>query len=96
MLRKILLIGLPLVLPTLAYVAWSYAERRRLAAGAAGPPAWWSSARWPWLASAGVGLMAVVLVALSLFGGEPIRGDYAPARFEDGRIIRGTVAPPER
>lgn len=86
---------LPLVLPTLVYLAWIWVEGRRRARSAAGEPLrWWMRVPWVWTLCAGVALMAVSLTALALFGGAEPGATYQPAVFEDGRVVPGRLNPP--
>jgi hypothetical protein len=95
MLTKLLTVVLPLVLPTLIYMAYMAAERRKAASGGA-PVPWWVGAPWPWLVTGGVFLAAIVLVTLALTGGSDKSGTYHPARLIDGRIIEGETTPSTR
>jgi hypothetical protein len=95
MLRTVLLVVLPLVLPTLIYLAYSRVERRRAEAEGSGQPVpWWVGAPWPWLAGGGVLLMGVVLVACSLSGGSQPGEIYHPARMIDGKLVGGETDRP--
>jgi hypothetical protein len=89
MLRVLLTIILPLLLPTAIYVAWiafvsrsARSERVRL-----GPRSL------VWLALAGVVLLAVVLVTVSVHFGEPVRGRYVPPRYENGEVVPPHIDP---
>lgn len=89
MFRVLLTVVLPLVLPTAIYVAWmtftSWSENRgpvRLA----GLPV-------VWLAFAGVILLALVLVTVTVHFGEPGSGRYVPPRYEDGRVVPPRIEP---
>ena len=42
-----------------------------------------------WLAVVGLLLVAASLFALALLEGEPVGKDYAPPRFEQGRVVPG-------
>lgn len=89
MLRVLLTIVLPLLLPTAVYVAWLVFMS-------------WSANREPirlhtlplvWLALAGVALLALVLVTVTVHFGEPSGGRYVPPRYEDGRVIPPQIEP---
>jgi hypothetical protein len=93
-LRILLEVVLPIVLPTLIYLGYVRVERRR--AAAAGDPAplpWWASAPWLVLAGAGVATAAVVLSVIVLRSGDPIHGRYVPAHMENGTLVPGHVEP---
>jgi len=94
-LKKLLTIVLPLVLPTLGYLAWAWLERRRQARTEAGQPlSWWMTVPWVWTLCAGVVLMGITLATVAVLGGTERGGDYHPAVFEDGRIVPGNTSPP--
>ena len=89
MLRVLLTVVLPLVLPTAVYVAWiafmsRSSSRERMQLGAL-PVVW--------LALAGVVLLAAVLITVNVHFGEPASGRYVPPRYEDGRVIPPYVDP---
>ena len=89
MLRVLLTIVLPLLLPTAIYVAWlglmSWSSNRE--------PVRLSALPLVWLALAGVVLLAAVLVTVTVHFGEPADGRYVPPRYEDGRVIPPQVEP---
>jgi hypothetical protein len=89
MLRVLLTIVLPLLLPTAIYVGWLAFMS-------------WSANREPirlqtlplvWLALAGVALLAIVLFTVTVHFGEPAEGQYVPPRYEDGRVIPPRIEP---
>ena len=89
MLRVLLTVVLPLLLPTAIYAAWIVfvsrsASRARVQLGARSLV---------WLALAGVALLAVVLVTVSVHFGEPVRGRYVPPRYENGEIVPPHIEP---
>ena len=90
MLRVLLTVVLPLLLPTAIYVAWiaftSWLANRE-------PVIRISTTPLVWLAFAGVILLALVLVTVTVHFGEPVRGRYVPPRYEDGRVIPPHVEP---
>ena len=91
MLRVLLTIVLPLLLPTAIYVGWIVVasrspSRRRLRLGARSLV---------WLTLAGVVLLAVVLATVSVHFGEPVRGHYVPPRYENGEVIPPHIEPLE-
>jgi hypothetical protein len=90
MIRVLLTIVLPLLLPTALYVLWVLAMRRtELAAGAQ----LLRDIPLVWLAAAGLALVAVVLVLVSLGFGGGSTGVYVPPTTVDGRIVPGHVVP---
>lgn len=87
MLRVVLTIVLPLLLPTVLYLLWvgTYgAERGRSALR-------WTAVPWIWLAGAGAVLLAIVLFVVTVHFGSPQEGVYVPPRWEGGHIIPGHV-----
>ena len=87
MLRVVLTIVLPLLLPTVLYLLWVGvfgAERGRSALR-------WTAVPWIWLAGAGAVLLAIVLFVVTVHFGSPQEGVYVPPRWEGGRIIPGHV-----
>jgi hypothetical protein len=91
MIRALLTVILPLVLPTALYLLWVFAMRRAEAAGVGellrGLP-------WIWLAAAGVVLLVGVLALAALgFGRIADTADYVPPRAVDGQIVPGHIAP---
>jgi len=94
MIRILLMVLVPLLLPTLAFLAWSAVERRRAHDIAAGMrPPWYADVPWHVLLPAGAVLAAGVLFAMALTGGAPPGGVYTPAHVENGRIVEGTITP---
>ncbi len=91
MTRILLTYVLPLVLPAALYFVWLWSARARAQPGGAQarPAAWWEEAPWPWLALAGVALMAATLFALALTSGSPPGKVYNPPHVENGRIVPG-------
>lgn len=91
MLRVLLTIVLPLLLPTAVYVGWITYQS-------------WSANREPvplsampvvWLAIAGVVLLAVTLVTVNVHFGEQAEGQYVPPRYEDGQLLPPRIEPPQ-
>jgi hypothetical protein len=95
---------LPLLLPTAIYVLWRLISAPRPADGGANRASdeaggaaalavedLWRDAPWPWLALAGVLLLALVLLVGVFFHGAPQQGHYVPPRMEDGRIVPGEL-----
>jgi hypothetical protein len=92
MLRVLLTIVLPLLLPTAIYVAWL----GFMAWSAHGEPVRWSALPLVWLAAAGVLLLAAVLVTISVHFGEAGSGRYVPPRYENGRVVPPHIEPLQR
>ncbi|OFW45503.1 MAG: hypothetical protein A3J29_21490 [Acidobacteria bacterium RIFCSPLOWO2_12_FULL_67_14b] len=86
--RILLQYVLPLVLPTVVFVAWIVltekrgASREKLIARLAEGP-------WFWLVVAGFALMAAGLGYLGLTEGASPGTTYQAPRYEDGRIVPG-------
>jgi hypothetical protein len=93
MLRQLLMVVLPLMLPTLIYMAYMMVERRKAAASGSTSVPWWVGAPWTWLVTGGVLLAAIVLFTLALTGGFDKSGTYHPAHLIDGRIVGGETTP---
>jgi len=93
MLRNLLMVVLPLMLPTLIYMAYMMIERRKAAASQGAAVPWWVGAPWTWLVTGGVLLAAIVLFTLALTGGFDKSGTYHPAHLIDGRIVGGETTP---
>jgi hypothetical protein len=94
MLKKLLMVVLPLMLPTLIYMAYMMIDRRKAAASGGVPVPWWVGAPWTWLITGGVLLAGIVLVTVALTGGFETSGTYHPARLIDGKVIEGETSPP--
>ena len=97
---------LPLILPTVVYMLWRLISARHAtndeahradddpvggAATVASGDDLWRDAPWPWLAIAGVVLLAVVLLVGVFVHGSPPAGQYVPPRMEDGHIVPGEL-----
>lgn len=83
MMSRLIVHLLPLVLPFLLYGLYIWHVKR---SGKDGPEA----TPWFWLAAIGLALMIFSFVIYGAFF-EDTLGDYAPARFEDGRIVPGRI-----
>lgn len=86
--RRLLTILIPLLLPTLLYFGYLWFARNRGATAAGGS----QSPRdipWLWLGVAGLLLLAVTLVASSLFGGAAPGSRYHPPQLIDGQVQPG-------
>jgi hypothetical protein len=93
MFRKLLTVVLPLMLPTLIYMAYMMIDRRKAAAAGGAPVSWWVGAPWAWLITGGVFLAGIVLFILALTSGFDTGTTYHPARLIDGRVIEGETTP---
>jgi len=89
MIRILLTIVLPLLLPTLLYLLWLAASRR----AAFAMPVPWRDMPWVWLAAAGIVLAALLLFFINVRVGS--QGAYVPPKYIDGRIVPGHVVPAE-
>ncbi|WP_119680077.1 DUF6111 family protein [Indioceanicola profundi] len=95
MLRVLLTILIPLLLPTLVYVGYLVLTGRRAAVGRGGEPA--ADVPWVWLLAAGIGLMAAFLVSLALLGGHGTDSLYIPAHVgPDGQTVPARVIPADQ
>lgn len=86
MLRVVVTIVLPLLLPTALYLL-ALAALRRLGRVR------WRSLPWVWLAGAGAVVLAVVLFVVNIHFGAPQRGVYVPPQWRNGRIVPAHIAP---
>ncbi|EWY41154.1 hypothetical protein N825_31335 [Skermanella stibiiresistens SB22] len=93
MLRQILLIVLPLMLPTLVYMAYVLVVRGKGAESGATTAPWLAGAPWAGLLVGGVALAGVSLVTLALTSGHPKTETYHPAHLTDGHVVRGETTP---
>jgi len=86
MLKKVLTILLPIVLPFLLYFAYVALAKR--GAGASGRVPSLSASPWPWLGMSGVVLMAAVLISYRFVFSNPGGPDTTviPNRYIDGEI----------
>jgi hypothetical protein len=89
MLREILTLVVPLLVPTLLYLAWLRTMRWAEAGGAVA----WRKLPWVWLVAIGVVLTAIVLVVVTVGFGTTMRGIYVPPRQEGGEIVPGHIEP---
>ena len=92
MLREILTLVVPLLLPTALYLVWLRTTHWLETDG----PVVWHKLPWVWLAVSGVGLTALVLFVVTVGFGTTARGVYVPPRFEGGRIVPGHIEPGSR
>lgn len=93
--RPLLQVLLPLIAPSLLFLAYAwYMRRRAVLLGHPEPPPW-TQGPWAWLILSGALLSAASLIGLALFGDtQHESGAYSPARAVDGRIVPGHVDVP--
>jgi hypothetical protein len=87
MIRVIVTIVLPLLLPTALYLLWVTVLRAPRDSGSAT----WRSLPWVWLAGAGALLLAVVLIFITVGFGTSQQGVYIAPRYVGGRIVPGHI-----
>ncbi|MDR3514644.1 MAG: DUF6111 family protein [Azospirillaceae bacterium] len=94
MIRRLVTLIIPLLLPALVYLGWLTLERRR---GTDWGKRWDGrlvTLPWEWLVLAGVALAALTLfLTVLLRSPPPIHAPYIPAHVVDGRVIEGETAP---
>jgi hypothetical protein len=84
MIRKLLLHGLPFLLPFVVYAFYVLMARRAERRGVQ-----WRHAPWYWLTATGLGLSILSLVLAALLAPGSGEGPYQPARVIDGQIVSG-------
>ncbi len=82
MIRILLQVVVPILLPFVVYFAYVYFVRRRRPDVEVVVP-------WHWLGAASVVLVVLTLGAIVMFGGEEPGQTYVPPRTEDGKIVPG-------
>ncbi len=87
MLRKLLMVALPLLLPFLGYALYLEIARRRAQKAGEAPVPRWQQAPWTWIALAGVLLMAASLATFGLRSGVEPGTQIEPPRLVDGDIV---------
>jgi uncharacterized BrkB/YihY/UPF0761 family membrane protein len=87
MLRELLTIVIPLLLPTVVYLFWIWAIGRDRRSRH------WAAMPWLWLAGAGTMLLAVVLFVITVHFGTSQPGVYVPPRYEGGRLMPSHIEP---
>ncbi len=91
MLRTLLTVFLPLLLPLAAYIVYvAYLRRRAEVTGRNDPPPW-QQGPWPWLLVGGAVLAVAALVALRVSSGVPPGTKLEAPRLEDGVIVPSHV-----
>lgn len=102
---------LPLLLPTVVYMLWRIWHERATApgrvSGAADTPVEgdsatlpaseiaWRDAPWLWLAIAGIGLMAVVMLIGAFIHDTAPALRYVPPHIENGKVVPGELVRPD-
>jgi hypothetical protein len=81
--REFFTIIIPLLLPTVLYLAWRFAAGRGLSLPAS----------WLWLVVAGLALASLTLVAVNVDFGAPRGGVYVPPHVSNGQVVPGHVEP---
>ncbi|MBL8690292.1 MAG: hypothetical protein JNL04_14390 [Rhodospirillaceae bacterium] len=90
MIRILLTVFLPLLLPSTLYFMWFANERRRaIAAGTPESMPRLGDVPWFVLGSAGVVIAAVVLVASSIYSGDEPGKVYVPPHVEGDHVVPG-------
>lgn len=83
MLRFLLSVLLPLLLPTALWFAWTFVVRQAASRGVK-----WPDAPWGWLVGSGVVLAGVLLYLFEVHYGER-GGRYVPSQYIDGELVPG-------
>jgi hypothetical protein len=89
MLRVLLTIVLPLILPTAIYLVWMRATRWAQPDGVTH----WGAVPWLWLAGIGALLLAIMLFVVTVHFGTSQPGVYVPPQQQGGHIIPGHIEP---
>ncbi len=84
MARQFLYHFLPFLLPFIAYGVYLYFTRRARAKGTA-----FDETPWFRLFASGLALLAVSLIAVWAFTGDPAGGEYVAPRLQDGKVVPG-------
>ncbi|HSR72245.1 MAG TPA: hypothetical protein VLL72_07670 [Kiloniellales bacterium] len=92
MLRALLTVLLPILLPIAVYLGYAaYLRRRAELTGSTAEPRW-QEGPWPWLFAAGAAVAVAGLILLRT-GGVPPGTQLEAPRYEDGRIVPGRPVP---
>lgn len=91
--RILLQYALPILLPSLVYLAWLFYENRRIANGGEGKVRRWEEGPWAWLVAGGLALGVLVAIVTVVLTGRGKEGTYVPPRVEDGRVVPGHLEP---
>jgi hypothetical protein len=89
MLRVVLTIALPFLLPTGLYLLWIGTLGSPQDSGAIS----WTAVPWIWLAGAGAVLLAIVLLVVTVHFGTSQEGVYVPPRWEGDRVVPSHIEP---
>jgi hypothetical protein len=93
MIRILLEVIVPLILPTALYLAW-LAHARARARRLGQPEPEFGAAPWVWLIGCGVVFAGAVVAGLALMGGMPPQGRYVPPQTgPGGQVIPGHIEP---
>jgi len=92
MMRIFLHYVLPLLLPTLMYLAWIIISNRKRATNGEAPSLI-SEGPWFRLILAGFGLMLIGLAVTAVFGGMGKEGKYQSPYLENGKVVPGRMIP---
>jgi hypothetical protein len=92
MLRVVLTIVLPLLVPTALYLAWI----GFIGAPRDGGAVSWAAIPWVWLAAAGALLLTIVLFVVTIGFGTTQQGVYVAPQWQNGRIVPGHIIPDHR
>jgi hypothetical protein len=89
MIRVLLTIVVPLLLPTAFYLLWVtvLGAPRERGAGR------WRSMPWLWLAAAGALFLGIVLFVVTVGFGTRQEGVYVAPRYVNGHIVPGHIEP---
>jgi hypothetical protein len=91
MLKKILTVVLPLLLPFLIYAAYVVLARRKALLAGEGRLPRWQEAPWALIVASGVGLMVAVLIGMRLLSGAEPGATITPPRLIDGEVVPSQV-----
>ncbi|MSP83653.1 MAG: hypothetical protein EXQ94_12225 [Alphaproteobacteria bacterium] len=89
MIRILLEVILPLLLPFVGYGIWLHFARRKAELIAAGALPSWQDAPWTWLVVTGIGLAVASVLALVFVGGAAPGSRYIPPSYVDGQVVPG-------
>jgi len=91
MVKKLLYVVVPVVLPFVLYGMYAWLARRSVRGAGKPGGSIWQGAPWYWLGVSAAGLFIVSLVTLALLSGEDPGGTYIPPRMIDGAIAPAEV-----
>jgi hypothetical protein len=89
MLRELLTLVVPLLLPTVLYLVWLRAVRW----SQEGEATSWNALPWVWLAATGAALTALVLFIVTVHFGTTTPGRYVAPHLDNGRVVPGHIDP---